>query len=184
MNKIYSIHKSGSFKRMSHYTLILCVLLLLSSVFINAQTNYNKYISIPLPEQSKSFLEMIFDMNESTYGTKIAQKNKDESAHEKYYRARSEEDTTRKENRILSIRENPEQTLYSLYVDLIDIDQRVTVQVFNMLGKKVKDAYEGNAKDPFTPYLLDVSSLPNGVYLCMVIGSNFKLREKFVISRR
>ncbi len=171
----------------SGYLLILLgifIFLTASNAILNAQSNYNRYISIPQAEQPKSFIEMIFNINDSSYGTKFAQKNRDESAQEKSYRTRIEQDTNRKDNRIESLRENLDQTKFYLYIELLDYKQRVSVQVFNMLGKKVLDTYDGKAKEAGDYYEMDVSLLPNGVYLCMVVGSNFKLREKFVISKR
>jgi flagellar motor protein MotB len=184
---IKDLIKYNTAKLSSGYLLILMALLLLlsaSNAILQAQTNYNRYISIPQPEQPKSFVEMIFNLNESSYGTKFAQKSKDESAPEKSYRTRIEQDTSRKDNRIQSLRENPDQTKFFLYLDLMDYDQRVSVQVFNMLGKKVLDIWDDKAKPADNNYEMNVSILPNGVYLCMVVGSNFKLREKFVISKR
>jgi hypothetical protein len=174
-------------KKTSGYPLFLIsvfIFSIASSVILNAQSNYNRYISVPEAEPPKSFIEMIFNVNGSSYGTKFAQKNKDESAQEKSFRTRIEQDTNRKDNRIESLRENLDQSKFYLYIELIDYKSRVSVQVFNMLGKKVLDTYDGKAKEAGDYYEMDVSGLPNGVYLCMVVGSNFKLREKFVISKR
>jgi len=121
-----------------YYMILMSLLMFItaSNAILNAQSNYNRYISVPQPEQPKSFVEMIFNINESSYGTKFAQKNKDESAQEKSYRTRIEQDTSRKENRIESLRENPDQTKFYLYLTLLDYEQRVSVQVFQYAWKK------------------------------------------------
>lgn len=63
-------------------------------------------------------------------------------------------------------------------------DQRVRISVWNMLGKKVIEAYEGNAKDLPEEYVIKNSSiLPKGVYLIIAQGDKVRLDSKFIISR-
>lgn len=165
--------------------LILIIIFAFNICFLNtkpifAKTSINEIIFISNSDKPKSFLEIIFQIKDSNTGTKIAQKK--DAGKQKSYLNSVNEDTTKKENKITSVRESSDKIL--LYIDLIDYDQRIQISVFNLLGKKVLDVFEGLPyKDPDYAYEISKSNLPNGVYLFIVLGKNFKLREKFVISR-
>lgn len=167
-----------------YYTIILLLFLFFTCFAHNtplySKLNVNEILFISSSDKPKSFLEIIFQLKESNTGTKIAQKK--DTGKQKSYLNSVNEDTTKKENKITSVRESSDKI--SLYIDLIDYDQRIQISVFNLLGKKVLDVFEGLPyKDPDYPYEISKSNLPNGVYLFVVLGKNFKLREKFVISR-
>ena len=51
-----------------------------------------------------------------------------------------------------------------------------------MLGNLVKEVYSGTAIED-VEYPFDASNLPNGFYLCILQGPNFRDAEKFTISR-
>ena len=58
----------------------------------------------------------------------------------------------------------------------------IKIQLYNMLGNLVEEVYSGTAiKD--VEYDFDASNLPNGFYLCILQGPNFRDAEKFTISR-
>jgi len=152
---------------------------LLHTVSVNAQTNWNKYISVDKTPKQKNFIDLLFELNESVSKSR---------EHQNYYKkelADSKQDTTPKINRIVSLRDGGD--IFYLYLELLDREQTITINVYNMLGKNVLDVYKGRPQPDSIPYQIIVSgppSLPNGVYLCVVTGKNFRLREKFVISRR
>lgn len=152
----------------------------ISSNLLYSKVSVNEIIFLNNSDRPKSFLEIIFQLKDSNTGTKIAQKK--DAVKQKSYLNSVNEDTTKKENKITSVRESSDKIF--LYIDLIDYDQKIQISVFNLLGKKVLDVFEGMPyKDPDYAYEISKSNLPNGVYLFIVLGKNFKLREKFVISR-
>jgi len=61
--------------------------------------------------------------------------------------------------------------------------QHIEVIAYNVLGKKVMDIYSGEAKTGNTMLPFDTTPLSNGIYICVVRGKNFKLAEKFLVSR-
>lgn len=96
-------------------------------------------------------------------------------------RSKSAADSAR-DTRIVGVREGGD--MFRLVLDVGEDQRNLSINVFNLLGKKVLEVYQGpekagKAKD----FTLNVSSLPNGVYICVVQGDNFRLAEKFIISR-
>lgn len=75
-----------------------------------------------------------------------------------------------------------ETTRYYCKVELKDYNQPIQIAAYNLLGKKVKDIYRGNAKKD-GEYDIDVTALPDGLYICVVQGANLRLTEKFIVSR-
>jgi len=152
---------------------------LLHTVSANAQTNWNKYISVDKALKQKNFIDLLFELNESVA------KSREQQNYYKKELADIKQDTTPKTNRIVSLRDGGD--IFYLYLELLDREQTITITVYNMLGKNVLDVYKARPQPDSIPYQITVSgppSLPNGVYLCVVTGKNFRLREKFVISRR
>lgn len=90
------------------------------------------------------------------------------------------EDTT--QTRIVGIREGGD--VFRLILDLGEEQHNISINAFNLLGKKVLEVYQGPERaGKAKEYLLNVASLPNGIYICVVQGDNFRLAEKFIISR-
>lgn len=61
--------------------------------------------------------------------------------------------------------------------------QNVEIEAFNILGKRVAEIYTGEAKAGMNTVSVDLSSLSNGVYICVVRGRHFKTAQKFIVSR-
>ena len=59
----------------------------------------------------------------------------------------------------------------------------VKIQIFNMLGNLVKDVHNGTVVGKEVEFNFDATNLPNGFYLCILQGPNFRDAEKFTISR-
>ena len=72
---------------------------------------------------------------------------------------------------------------YTITIDLVDNNDNLRISLFNLLGKKVLDIYSGEAAAGKFTRDFNVSSVPKGMYLCVVRGDNFQLTEKFVLSR-
>jgi len=83
--------------------------------------------------------------------------------------------------RIKSIKETKDGLL--LTVELADDQQNLIVSAYNLLGKKVLDIYHGGEKAGVKEYPLNTNSIPSGIYICVVQGDNFRLAEKFFVSK-
>jgi hypothetical protein len=90
-------------------------------------------------------------------------------------------DTSRRENKIIFARATADQ--FSTKVELVDEQAVIDVGIYNMLGKKVIDVYRGGATKGPHDYSVGVSDLPEGVYICILQGENFRRAEKFYLSR-
>lgn len=88
-----------------------------------------------------------------------------------------------KENSITKLYPSNRSDLLNIELELSETDQRLQISVYNLLGKVVVEPEYINPSSNKITHQLSISSLPNGVYLCVVLGKNFRLREKFIISR-
>lgn len=167
------------------FLLPIFILILTTPGNLISQRNTNRYISVPQAEGPKTFLDIIFNLTENTNGTKFAKKLKEDFNQEKGSRFKTEDDSVK--NKILSLRESDRGDKFLLYIYLMDYEQKIQISVYNLLGKKVLDVYDNYPyKDINFAYEINIASptfLPNGVYLCVVVGKNFRLREKFIISK-
>ncbi len=90
---------------------------------------------------------------------------------------------TSKNNRIIGIREHS-GGVYQLELDLADNQQNLTVGIYNLLGKRVIDVHQGSEfAGRSKMFDINVQGVPNGIYMCIVQGDNFRLAEKFYVSR-
>jgi hypothetical protein len=67
-------------------------------------------------------------------------------------------------------------------VQVIDKNKNITIKVYNMLGKEVMKVFEGTHTNDEYEYTAQWN-LPDGIFICVVQGSNFRNAEKIVISR-
>ncbi len=157
------------------------ILFLLIFIFVatdlSAQYSYNNYIYI---EEPTSFIDLLFHTKQS----KIYKQKEIQEIKYNTNEAKVKTDSTKPKNRIESLRDGGD--IFYLYLVLSDRESPIKIIVYNMLGKKVLDVYNGYPKPESNPYEISIAgppTLPNGVYLCVVIGKNFRLREKFVVAR-
>ncbi len=94
----------------------------------------------------------------------------------------AEEDTITEKNRVV-IKENERGDVIIVTLYLENADQNIKIYVYNLLGKKVLDVFEGKPKSNETVYEIDKNRLPKGVFLLVVIGQTFRIREKIVVAR-
>ncbi|MCX7908345.1 MAG: T9SS type A sorting domain-containing protein [Ignavibacteria bacterium] len=151
---------------------------------------YEKGFNFPLPYHSDSclyFPETIFTTGTIPIGIKIAQpeiKKIPRRNNGKYNDIRTDYDTTSsKGNKILSIRETEKGDKMAVYLQIENMDKNINIVIYNLLGKKVLDVYDGKPKDPSQPYEFSTNELPKGIFLLVVFGENFRLREKLVIAK-
>lgn len=70
----------------------------------------------------------------------------------------------------------------NIKIQVIDKNKNITIKVYNMLGKEILKVYEGtHINDEFT--YSSQNNLPNGIYICVLQGDNFRNAEKIIISR-
>lgn len=74
---------------------------------------------------------------------------------------------------------------YEVSVELAQDQTRLDCGAYNLFGKRVMDiyvtqSYEKAGRKTFT---FNTAGIPNGMYLCVVQGNNFRIAEKFQISR-
>jgi hypothetical protein len=74
------------------------------------------------------------------------------------------------------------QIQFFVKIELAKYNVEIKLLIFNMLGNLVKEAFVGIATKG-VEYDFDASNLPNGLYLCILEGPNFRDAEKFTISR-
>jgi hypothetical protein len=161
--------------------ILLCLIFLFASQDLSAQYSYNKYLSVEKDKKAKSFIDLLFKVNKP----KKLKQVKLHKQTSKVEEAKVKNDTNQAKNRIESLRDGGD--IFYLYIVLADHESRIKITVYNMLGKKVLDVYEGYPLPNGVPHEIYIDgppALPNGVYLCVVVGKNFRLREKFVVSRR
>ncbi|MCS6808879.1 MAG: T9SS type A sorting domain-containing protein [Candidatus Kapabacteria bacterium] len=60
----------------------------------------------------------------------------------------------------------------------------VEIAAFNILGRRVKDIYSGDAKAGANIIEFDITDLSDGVYICVARGTHFKIAQKFILSRQ
>lgn len=71
------------------------------------------------------------------------------------------------------------------YIKLLlsDYQSEISLIAYNMLGKEVLKIHNGTPKPKENDYEFSSAGLPNGVYICVLQGKNFKSVDKFIVSR-
>jgi hypothetical protein len=72
-----------------------------------------------------------------------------------------------------------------LFVDvrLENTNSKIKLSIYNMLAKEVLTIYDDIQSSKENRYQTSVSNLPNGAFICILVGNNFRDAEKFLISR-
>ncbi len=90
-------------------------------------------------------------------------------------------DTARGESKILFVRATSD--VVTVKVDIANDQPSADIGIFNMLGKRMMDVHRGPVSRGEHEYTSSISDLPEGVYICILQGSNFRRAEKFYLSR-
>lgn len=90
-------------------------------------------------------------------------------------------DTSRKDNRFVFAR--VAQDIFTARIEIAQDEQLLDMGIYNMLGKKVMDVYKGYSSRGQHDYTQAIADLPEGVYICIMQGSDFRKAEKFYFSR-
>ncbi len=93
-------------------------------------------------------------------------------------------DTISKPSKIKKVNIDQTAELMTIEISISDNKHNFQIACFNMLGKKVLDIISGNKVSNQREFRLDISKIPNGIYICVLQVSNGqKDTEKFIISR-
>ena len=132
-------------------------------------------------KQSQAKIAALYSKKIMTGGLLVQSHNtKTDSAFSVYRRGTVD---TAKFNRILGIRENS-GGIYQLELDIAENQQNLSIGVYNLLGKRVIDVNQGSEyAGKSKMFDVNVQGVPNGIYMCIVQGDNFRLAEKFYVSR-
>ena len=139
--------------------------------------NDSKFKNFPIHSKKLNKYLPETGLFKNSYGTVIDSYISEKSVSPKKHAV--ENDTSNGKNK-LTIRK--EGSNYYCEVELDDYSQTIEISAYNLLGKRVKDVYRGEAIKNHS-YRIDVSSLPNGLYICVVLGAKLRLTEKFIVSR-
>ena len=90
-------------------------------------------------------------------------------------------DTIPTESRITSARASAD--VFTAQVSIAADQPRIEIGIYNMLGKKMANVYTGPASRGEHEYTTPISELPEGVYVCILQGGNFRRAAKFYLSR-
>ena len=90
-------------------------------------------------------------------------------------------DTVPTDSRITSARATSD--VFTAQVAIASDQPRIEIGIYNMLGKKMADVYTGTASRGEHEYTTPISELPEGVYVCILQGGNFRRAAKFYLSR-
>ena len=74
------------------------------------------------------------------------------------------------------------KTELKVKIKVKDKNKTISIVVYNMLGKEVLRVYDGVHTRDEDDYYINYN-LPNGIYICVLQGDNFRDAEKFIISR-
>jgi hypothetical protein len=164
--------------RMLQLTILFFPFVFLSNPELNSQTFKHN----PLIREAESIRPVTKQPTKQseTDGTKIAvKKGKRQVSGDSIT---VDADSSDKRDRIISLTQSGDNHI--LKIEVKDTSSEITINIFNMLGKKVLEAYKGTPKsNPDEGYEIQSSRLPNGVYICVLIGKDFRKSEKFVVAR-
>ncbi|MBU3741461.1 MAG: T9SS type A sorting domain-containing protein [Candidatus Kapabacteria bacterium] len=90
-------------------------------------------------------------------------------------------DTSRMTSKFLGVRASGD--VVTVRIELLRDEPQLEIGLYNMLGKKVQDVQKGATSRGVHEYTAPVSDLPEGVYICIMQGADFRRAEKFYLSR-
>lgn len=145
--------------KLKYYRFITIIVFLFSGLTINLYSSHNLPISNPFSIKNLSGTDFVILKNEL---------------------ARTENDSL-VSNKITKVW----YTATELNVQIYQVfkQQDITITVYNMLGKEVLEVFKGISSNNQEEVYSKSFNLPNGIYICIMQGKNFKSSEKFIISR-
>ncbi len=170
--------KGGNRKKEKLFIFLILFIIILLPFESYSQFNLRGLILIPSYDKNKSSLNKLLpeEKNNGTVIAKLKQVGKESAV---------ETDTTASGNRKIELIESPTSDVVKVYLTLTedDYDSKIKIGIYNLLGKKVRDLYDDLPIQGRYPYEIYTNELPKGIYICNVIGKNFRLDAKFIVSR-
>lgn len=167
--------------KVSHFIPIILIEIFIVYMNIAWAQNQDDNFNYPvLYKFSSDFSNYAYRNYLSYHGTEIAPSEKKKNIVQK----NTEDDTTKSDNKI-TIRDSQDGESALICLSLDDYDVNVKIVVYNLLGKKVLDVWNGMAIDEPCPkeYEIQKSKFPNGMYLVVAQSAKFRLVGKFIVSR-
>ena len=90
-------------------------------------------------------------------------------------------DPESKESKIIMARSSND--VFTVEIDLAKDQGKIDLGIYNMLGKRLNDVYSGPAAKGRHDYTTSSSDLPEGVYICILKGDDFRRAAKFYLNR-
>lgn len=160
--------------RLKNIFITYIFLVILTSLSIFSQENDNTFLlsqnqnNIAKNNNSKNFRNgIIFDKKNIS---------------NKVFLNSQEADTSSTGNHISKIWNNGQNFIVKLTITQFK-DRIIKLTLVNLLGKEVKEIYEGLPKDNDWEYTFPFYDIPNGVYLCVLSSSDYRDAKKIVISK-
>lgn len=72
---------------------------------------------------------------------------------------------------------------FTARISLNKDETKLDIGIYNMLGKRMGDVYSGPATKGEHQYTTSTEFLPEGVYICIMQGSDFRRASKFYLNR-
>jgi hypothetical protein len=90
-------------------------------------------------------------------------------------------DSSGRDNRIVFSRTSGD--VFTTRIELATDEPLIEIGIYNMLGKRVMDVFKGASARGQQDFSQSVAELPEGVYICILQGDNFRKAEKFYFRR-
>ena len=176
--KIY-IQKGSMILRCSIKFIIASVIIISQSIILYSQILDKPYLA-PSKDYTPQIYKYIFtQLNENTTPKQDSQETKPKKIQSIL------NDTASAENS-MNVNYDNSREITGLTVKVKDKDKKISISIYNLIGNKVADVYNkppGSSEVEITEFKDTIDKLSNGVYICVLQGNNFRLMEKFTISR-
>lgn len=176
--------KTTKYKFCRRFLILLAVLFMSLILETEAQSTLPGLFKSESPVYSNFIVQILLNGSSPLQKANFVYENKKEMSKIKIRQSKINDDTSgNKDNRVTKIHtiNHADELILTLY--LSEGDQRIQMVVYNLLGKIVMEPqYISQSKGEYD-HNFSIANLPNGVYLCVLTGKNFRIKEKFVISR-
>lgn len=177
-------NKVTKYKFCKRFLLFFAVLFIFVFIKTEAQSTLHGLFKSESPVYPNYIMQILLNGSAPLQKANFVGENKKEMSKIRIRQSRISEDTSgNRDNRVTKIHTANHADELILTIYLSESDQRIQVVVYNLLGKVVMEPqYISQSKGEYD-HSFNIANLPNGVYLCVLTGKNFRIKEKFVISR-
>lgn len=158
--------------------LLLAVAVLVYSYTTASADNAKK----PVTSKQKSVSSPVLPMTSGTvYASVKAVASRTKALAKTTGKVNAGNDSTGRDNRILFARASGD--VFTSRIELATEEPLIEIGIYNMLGKRVMDVYKGASGRGQQEFTQSLAELPDGVYICILQGDNFRKAEKFYFRR-